>query len=109
MLERAGWLVSIDARRGLDHAAWVPLWHLLPQANVPVFQVSMPHRLDTAGALALGRALAPMRERGVLILGSGSMTHNLYELRHPDAAVLDYAVRLAHWVHQAVNRAAHPR
>ncbi|MEY4139546.1 MAG: hypothetical protein RLZZ371_1728 [Pseudomonadota bacterium] len=105
LLEQAGFPVSADARRGLDHGAWVPLWHVFPQANVPVFQVSMPHQLDTAGALALGRALAPMRERGVLILGSGSMTHNLYELRHPDAAVVDYAVEFAHWVHQAVARA----
>jgi len=105
LLEQAGFPVSADARRGLDHGAWVPLWHVFPQANVPVFQVSMPHRLDTAGALALGRVLAPMRERGVLILGSGSMTHNLYELRHPDAAVVDYAVEFAHWVHQAVARA----
>lgn len=105
LLTQAGWSVTAEARRGLDHGAWVPLCHLLPQANVPVFQVSMPHQLDTAGALALGRALAPLRDRGVLIVGSGSLTHNLYELQRPAAPVVDYAVEFAHWIRQAVRRA----
>lgn len=105
LLAQAGWSVSAEAHRGLDHGAWVPLFHLLPQANVPVFQVSMPHHLDTAGALALGRALAPLRDQGVLIVGSGSMTHNLYELQRPAAPAVDYAVEFAHWVRQAVSRA----
>lgn len=105
LLTQAGWSVTADARRGLDHGAWVPLFHLLPQANVPVFQVSMPHQLDTAGALALGRALAPLRDQGVLIVGSGSLTHNLYELQRPGAPAVDYAVEFAHWIRQAVSRA----
>jgi 4,5-DOPA dioxygenase extradiol len=83
----------------------VPLWHLLPQATVPVFQVSMPHQLDTAGALALGRALAPLRDQGVLIVGSGSLTHNLYDLQPPASAAAAYAVEFAHWIRNAVNRA----
>lgn len=103
VLTAAGWSVTPDANRGLDHGAWVPLWHLLPQANIPVFQVSMPRRLDTAGALALGRALAPMREQGVLILGSGSLTHNLYDLQPPASPAVAYAVEFAHWMRQAVT------
>jgi len=105
LLTQAGWAVTADAHRGLDHGAWVPLWHLLPQANIPVFQVSMLHTLDTAGALALGRALAPMRDKGVLIVGSGSLTHNLYDLQPPDAPAVAYAVEFAHWIRQAVTRA----
>jgi 4,5-DOPA dioxygenase extradiol len=105
LLAQAGWPVTADAHRGLDHGAWVPLFHLLPQGNVPVFQVSMPHRLDTAGALALGRALAPLRDQGVLILGSGSLTHNLHDLQRPDAPAVDYALEFAHWIRQAVTRA----
>lgn len=105
LLTQAGWSVTADAHRGLDHGAWVPLWHLLPQATVPVFQVSMPHRLDTAGALALGRALAPLRDQGVLIVGSGSLTHNLYDLQPPAAPAVAYAVEFAHWMRQAVSRA----
>lgn len=89
--------------RGLDHGAWVPLRHLLPDAQLPVFQVSLPHDLDTAGALRLGQALAPLRARGVLVVGSGSMTHNLYEFRHAQADAADYAVEFTHWIRQAVN------
>lgn len=105
LLAQAGWPVTADAQRGLDHGAWVPLWHLLPQATVPVFQVSMPHQLDTAGALALGRALAPLRDQGVLIVGSGSLTHNLHDLQPPASAAAAYAVEFAHWIRNAVNRA----
>lgn len=103
VLAQAGWAVSADQRRGLDHGAWVPLMHLLPNADVPVFQVSMPHNLTTASALQLGQALAPLREQGVMIVASGSMTHNLYEFRQSGAASEAYAVEFTHWVRQAVT------
>jgi 4,5-DOPA dioxygenase extradiol len=102
LLADAGFEVSLDDVRGLDHGAWVPLMHLLPAADVPVFQVSMPHTLDAAGALSLGRALAPLRQRGVAIVGSGSMTHNLYEVRASGTGEAAYAQEFASWVRQAV-------
>jgi 4,5-DOPA dioxygenase extradiol len=102
LLAQAGWPVSDEARRGLDHGAWVPLLYLLPHARLPVFQVSMPHDLTTASALALGRALAPLRAQGVMVVGSGSMTHNLYEFRQSSVAVADYAIEFTHWVRQRV-------
>lgn len=102
LLSQAGWAVGVDGRRGLDHGAWVPLRHLLPNADIPVFQVSMPMGLDTASAFELGRALAPIRESGVMIVASGSMTHNLYEFRHSGATEQDYAVEFTHWIRQAV-------
>lgn len=102
LLVGAGFKVSLDDKRGLDHGAWVPLMHLLPAADVPVFQVSMPHTLDAAGAVRLGRALSPLRERGVLIVGSGTMTHNLYEVRQSGTGEADYAREFASWVRQAV-------
>lgn len=96
-LDVAGYAVRSESTRGLDHGAWVPLWHLRPRADLPVLQVSMPRRLDGAGALALGRALAPLREEGVVIIGSGSLTHNLWELQAPHAAPVAYAREFVDW------------
>lgn len=103
LLADAGFASGMDDRRGLDHGAWVPMRHLLPGAEVPVFQVSMPHGLETASALRFGRALAPLREQGVMIVGSGSMTHNLYEFRQSGSAAADYAAEFTQWIRQAVT------
>ena len=103
LLAAAGFAVSLDKQRGLDHGAWVPLFHMLPQAQVPVFQVSLPYSLTTAQAVTLGRALAPLREQGVLIVGSGSMTHNLYEFRGGAGSAEPYVVEFATWVRTAVK------
>lgn len=102
LLTEAGWRVDLEDHRGLDHGAWVPLLHLLPDAQIPVFQVSMPHSLNTRSALQLGQALAALREKGVMLLASGSMTHNLYEIEPVGAVAQDYAVEFAHWIRQAV-------
>lgn len=102
LLVEAGFTVDFDGGRGLDHGAWVPLYHLLPQAQVPVFQVSMPATLDAAQAVKLGRALSSLREHGVLIVGSGSMTHNLYEFRHSSAQPEAYVQEFTTWVQAAV-------
>ena len=102
LMADAGFKVGFDERRGLDHGAWVPMMHLLPHANVPVFQVSMPVALDTAQAVKLGRALAPLRKQGVMIVGSGSMTHNLHEFRQSGTKPQAYAREFAAWVRTAV-------
>lgn len=101
LLADAGFAPTLDDDRGLDHGAWVPLRHLLPDARLPVFQVSLPHDLDARGALRLGHALAPLRERGVLLVGSGSMTHNLHEFR-VHVRDPEYAQHFAEWVHAAI-------
>ncbi|QIM53110.1 dioxygenase [Hydrogenophaga crocea] len=102
LLVAAGWSPRSDAQRGLDHGAWVPLMHLYPEADVPVFQVSLPARLDSASAWALGQALAPLADEGVLIVGSGSLTHNLYEFRAGDPREAAYAREFSDWVREAV-------
>lgn len=104
LLTDAGFAGGMDERRGLDHGAWVPMRHLLPGADVPVFQVSMPHDLNTARAVAFGRALASIREQGVMIVGSGSLTHNLYEFRQSGSKAADYAIEFTQWIRQAVTR-----
>lgn len=104
VLRAAGWPAVADDQQGLDHGAWVPIRFLYPGADVPVFQVSLPAGITARQAYALGQALRPLREEGVLVVGSGSLTHNLYEFRsYGDGEEATYAREFAAWVRQAVE------
>ena len=77
LLQAAGLSVEIDAAGGLDHGLWTPLRYLFPEADVPVLPLAWNPEASPAELMAAGRALAPLAEDGVLILASGSITHNL--------------------------------
>lgn len=80
LLKTDGLNARIDAKRPFDHGVWVPLTLMYPQADIPVVQVSLPSRQGPALQTRVGHALASLREQGVLLIGSGSITHNLREL-----------------------------
>lgn len=99
-----GQSVHQDANRGLDHGAYVPLVEMYPQADIPVLQVSMPS-LDPTKLFELGRRLAPLRDEGVLIIGSGFTTHNLREARFGDVsgAAPEWSREFDDWARRTVE------
>ena len=130
LLEAAGFPTAEDAKRGFDHGTFVPLKLTFPEADVPAIQLSLVEGLDPERHLALGRALAPLRDEGVLLVGSGMSYHNMRDLvggapREARAAksapfddwlgrvaAADAGARdaeLARWEEAPGARAAHPR
>jgi 4,5-DOPA dioxygenase extradiol len=104
LLEQGGFEPRTIAKRGYDHGVWVPLMLLFPDADIPVAQLSVDPNCDPAWHYALGQALRPLIHEGVLILGSGSLTHNLSEvftsagLRRRDDAVPEWVDDFATWI-----------
>ena len=86
LIEKAGLPTALDEFQGFDHGTFVPAYIMYPEADVPVLQVSLRKGYDPAAHFALGRALAPLRDEGVLIVGSGLSYHNL-RLMGPEAKV----------------------
>ena len=124
LLEAAGIPAALDSQRGYDHGTFAPLRAMYPDADVPVVQLSLKRGYDPAEHLAIGRALAPLRDEGVLIVGSGLSWHNLRMFgpaaKAPSKAFdawLDEALslpppqrsrRLQEWTAAPAARLAHP-
>jgi aromatic ring-opening dioxygenase catalytic subunit (LigB family) len=126
LLGAAGISAATDAERGFDHGTFIPFKLCWPDADVPTIQLSLKAGLDPAEHLAIGRALAPLRDEGVLILGSGMSYHNLRDLRSSSAPAAarefdgwlqgaatapaaERARRLSDWASAPSARRAHPR
>jgi aromatic ring-opening dioxygenase catalytic subunit (LigB family) len=126
LIEGAGFVAHLDPRRGYDHGTFAPLAVIYPDADVPVLQLSLRHCYDPKVHIAVGRALAPLRDEGVLILGSGLSYHNLRDFgpraKEPSAAFdqwlqetlvtaspADRIARLVEWEAAPAARQAHPQ
>jgi aromatic ring-opening dioxygenase catalytic subunit (LigB family) len=125
LLQNAGFPVREESARGWDHGVFIPMMVAVPDADIPLVQLSLRKDLDPAAHIAIGRALAPLRDEGVLIVGSGMSFHNL-RARGPqvtpvadqwDAALTDAvtdpdpaarADRVARWEELPHARFAHP-
>lgn len=104
-LADAGFSPKVRDNHGLDHGVWVPLRRMYPQADIPVVPLSvMPHG-DAARHYALGQALAPLRDQGVLVIGSGGFVHNLGDLdwQRPDAPAMPWAAEFSAWMHDRID------
>jgi len=126
LLGAAGVESAEDVRRGFDHGTFVPLKLVYPAANIPTLQLSLQRGLDPAKHLAIGRALAPLRDEGVFIVGSGMSYHNMGGFGDPDALPVSQSfdawlrdttrrdprerdARLLVWSSAPEARGAHPR
>ena len=105
LLDQAGLAATVDPGRGLDHGAWVPLRLLYPQADIPIVPISIQPELGPAHHHALGQALAPLRDEGVLVIGSGSITHNLHDLGagYSDERQAPYVKPFIEWIEQRLD------
>ena len=104
-LQAAGIAVNVAAEHGLDHGVWVPLLRMYPEADIPVVPLSVDPRGDARAHIALGRAIADLRNDGVLVIGSGGFVHNLGDLdwRNPGAPLATWAADFSEWMRERLR------
>lgn len=103
LLQQAGLPSVADATRGVDHGTWTVLYHLFPQANIPVVQLSVNPLLSPAENYAIGKALSALREQDVLIIGSGGTVHNLGRIYWGQTEPVEWAVKFEDWLEETVK------
>lgn len=108
LLESAGHATVIDPDRGIDHGGWVPLRWMYPDADIPVIQLSVQSGLGARHHLEIGRALGPLRDEGVMVLGSGGIVHNLGECNWKGGAAAPppWAEAFNDWIADRVEQGA---
>jgi aromatic ring-opening dioxygenase catalytic subunit (LigB family) len=102
LLAQAGITSKTEHERGLDHGIFIPFKLIYPDADIPIVQLSLRHDLDPATHLAIGHALAPLRDEGVLIVGSGLSYHNLRDFFAPNTAANQASAQFDTWLGNAV-------
>lgn len=103
LLVGAGIESQLDPKRDFDHGTFVPLMLMYPQADIPVVQLSLIHNLNPTAHIALGKALAPLREQGVLILGSGMSFHNMQAFFSGNPATPERSQRFDEWLTETLT------
>ncbi|WP_293766910.1 class III extradiol ring-cleavage dioxygenase [uncultured Aquitalea sp.] len=103
LLRDSGLRVGTTDHRDLDHGMWTPLMLMYPQADVPLVMVSLPHGASADTYFAMGRALRSLRDDNVMVIGSGSYTHNLWALMRDGSAPPAWAAEFAEWMNQALQ------
>ena len=103
VLLAAGSPCDEEPERGLDHGVFIPFKLIYPDADVPIVQLSLNRNLDASTHLNLGRALTPLRDEGVLVVGSGMSYHNLRDLFSSDPRATNAAVEFDSWLNEAVT------
>lgn len=109
LLAKAGITPQTEHERGLDHGVFIPFKLIYPDADMPIVQLSLRHDLDPAKHLAIGRALAPLRDEGVLIVGSGLSYHNLRDFFSSNAAANQASAQFDAWLGNAISAAPDER
>lgn len=104
LLKQSAIEAKTDPVRGLDHGAWSPLLYMYPQADVPVVQVSLQTARGPKHHIEVGRALAPLAGEGILIFGSGHLTHNLRDRDREGGAPAPYARNFQDWVRERIEK-----
>jgi len=104
LLKDAGFTAGIDGCRGLDHGAWSPLLYMYPDADIPVVQISVQPALGPAHHVGLGAAVRTLADEGVLIIGSGHLTHNLRDWARGQGQAAPYAREFQGWVFDRLKK-----